>query len=197
MVGIEVIFRGWLAGHRVSHAGAGGDDQGVVRACQGRAERLNGAPVSFADGDEVREVVVEGAMDDAVGLGGAAAQTVQVFQVAAMDLGAGGGESLSACVGAGQAQNLVTCLNELLHNGRADESGGAGDEYTHDDFSLVELLNLKRSVISRVPKSWSEAPSFVHPRRSAPGRVSIQMGGEEIRSILRVRTFFAIVRPGD
>ena len=144
-------------------------------------------------------------MDDAVGLGGAAAQTVQVFQVAAMDLGAGGGESLSACVGAGQAQNLVTCLNELLHNGRADESGGAGDEYTHDDFSLVELLNLKRSVISRVLKSGSfvasgqgsGAPSFVHPRRSASGRVSIQMGGEEIRSILRVRTFFAIVRPGD
>jgi hypothetical protein len=97
--------------------------------------------------------VVEGAVDDAVGLGRAAAQTVQVVEVAAMDLGAGGDEGLSARIGAGQAQDLVTCLNEVLHNSRADESGSTGDENTHSDFSFVEVLNLKRSAISQVQKS--------------------------------------------
>ena len=55
-----------------------------------------------------REVVDERGVDDAVRAGGAGAQAVEVLEIAAMDLGAGGRERRGGLVGAGEADDLVT-----------------------------------------------------------------------------------------
>ena len=52
-------------------------------------------------------LVLEGQVDDAVGLGGRLVQAVEVVEVAAADLGAGGLERGGRAVGAGQADDLV------------------------------------------------------------------------------------------
>src|SRR4051794_33752930 len=71
-----------------------GDESGVLRvpveplrARECLAHRLDGAQVDRAGPLELREVVDERGVDDAVGRLGAAAQAVEVLQRAAVDLG--------------------------------------------------------------------------------------------------------------
>ena len=71
-------------------------------------------------------------MDDAVGGLGRGAQTVEVVQVAADELGAPLGEPGGGGVGAGQADDRVAVLPEFRDEGGADMSGGSGDEHAHD-----------------------------------------------------------------
>ena len=61
----------------------------------------------------------------------AAAQAVQVLEVASVHVGPGGGERLGALVRAGEAEHGVPRLEEVLNDGGADEAGGAGDENAH------------------------------------------------------------------
>ena len=61
----------------------------------------------------------------------AAAQAVQVLEVAAVHLGPGCGERPGAPVRAGEAEHGVPRLEEVLNDGRADEAGSAGDENAH------------------------------------------------------------------
>ena len=74
-------------------------------------------------------------MDDAVGRRGARAQAVEVVEVAALDLGAGGLDGGGRRVRAGEADDLVARSDELGDDGRADETGCAGDENTHEALS--------------------------------------------------------------
>ena len=74
-------------------------------------------------------------MDHAIRGGGATPQTVEVFKIAAMHLGAGGDERLGGRVRAGKAEHLMARAEELLNDGGTDETGSASDENTHDDFS--------------------------------------------------------------
>ena len=100
-------------------ADAGGDDEGTARADERIAQGGNGASVLLADADEVREVVVEGAVDDAVCLGGSAAEAVEVFKTAAMGFGTGGLEGFGASVGAGEPEHRMAGVDEFRDDGRA------------------------------------------------------------------------------
>ncbi len=81
--------------------------------------------------------MIESTMDHAIGLGRAAAQAGQVFQVAAMRLRACGHKRLFAGIRPRQAQNLVTGAEKFGNNGRADKAGGTGKEYTHEHSPVV------------------------------------------------------------
>ena len=95
------------------------------------------APRSAAD--RAREVarahrlVLEGQVDDAVGLGGCLAQAVEVVQVAAADLGAGRRERGRRAVGTGQADDLMPGPQQLGDDRGADVSGRTGDEDAHGE----------------------------------------------------------------
>jgi hypothetical protein len=60
--------------------------------------------------------VVEGAVDDAVGVGGSAADAVEVYDVAVMDLGTGSAKEPRAFFAACEAEDLVACANEILND---------------------------------------------------------------------------------
>jgi hypothetical protein len=90
-----------------THAGAGGDDEGALGAGERGADGLDVPLVLLAVLHEAGEVVVEGAVDDGVGLLRAALERGWVFEVAAVRLGTGSGELLRAGVGAGEAEHLV------------------------------------------------------------------------------------------
>ena len=76
-------------------------------------------------------------MDHAVGLGGAAAKAREIFEGAMMYFGTGVGEALRALDRASQADDLMTCLQELRHDPRADEAGGTGEKDAHEKASIV------------------------------------------------------------
>ncbi len=102
---------------------AAGDDERSSRSGERSAERLDGELVRHAAGGKVREVVNEGGVDDAVGRRRAAFQAVVIGEIAALDLGARGRERLSAGIRAREAEDLVACGEELVDDGRADETG--------------------------------------------------------------------------
>jgi hypothetical protein len=64
--------------------------------------------------------VLEGEMDDAVGLSGSGRQTVEVVEIAAADLGAHGGNGLGRSVGAGEADDLVAVVEKFGDHGGGD-----------------------------------------------------------------------------
>ena len=59
------------------------------------------------------------------------AEGIQVFDGAPVDLRARRSQFLGGRIGAGEPEHLMACANEFLHDGRADEAGGTGDEYFH------------------------------------------------------------------
>ncbi|GAB3377956.1 hypothetical protein GCM10027360_55890 [Amycolatopsis echigonensis] len=75
--------------------------------------------------------MVEGDVDDRVGLGGADAQGFRVGEIAAEHAGARVGDLLSCGVGAGQAQHFVSGGGEFGDEQGADSAAGSGDEDLH------------------------------------------------------------------
>jgi hypothetical protein len=75
--------------------------------------------------------MIEGGMNDGVGVGGPAAEALEVFERAAMDFGAGGLEGLGAGITAREAEDLMACFQKLGNDGRTDEACSAGDENSH------------------------------------------------------------------
>jgi hypothetical protein len=75
--------------------------------------------------------VDEAAVHDAVGLRRAAAQGVQVLEIAAMDIGAELAQRVCAGVRPRVAQHRVAVLQQFGNEGAADEAGGAGEEDSH------------------------------------------------------------------
>src|SRR5436190_1953743 len=82
------------------------------------------APVDLNGGGEVGEVVDECGVDDAVGRGCRRTKTVEVCQVAAVHLGAGGRDGCGTLVRAGQADDVVARADEFADDCRADETAG-------------------------------------------------------------------------
>ena len=117
----------------------GGDEQGAVGAFERGAERLDGLLVDRADGLESRPVVDEAGVNHAIRHGRSAAQAFKVLEIASMRLGAGGDERLGARVRASKTEHLMARVDELLHDGGPDKTCSAGDEDTHDDFSLTSF----------------------------------------------------------
>ena len=84
---------------------------------------LGGGHVGVDRAHEVagpHRLVLEGEMDDAVGLSGGGRQTVEVVEIAAADLGAHGGNGLGRSVGAGEADDLVAVVEKLGNDGGGD-----------------------------------------------------------------------------
>ncbi len=99
---------------------AGGDEEGAVGAGERLAERVDGTPVRFGGVLEAaaeRDVVLEGEVDHAVGVGSRAAQRVEIVERAAAYLGAGFGEGVSRGVRAGEPDDLVAGADEFRNNG--------------------------------------------------------------------------------
>lgn len=82
--GQPVAFGGDGSGREPEHTeDAGGDDERLVGACEGLAERLDGRAVGGGGSGEVAaegDVVLEGEVDDAVGRFGGVAQDVEVVE---------------------------------------------------------------------------------------------------------------------
>ncbi len=113
-------------------ADSGRDDEGSSGSRERRADGLDREPVRLAGGREVREVVNERGVDDAIRCSRAAFQAVVIVESTPMRLGTGRGEQPRGRIRASQAEHLMARADELLHDGRANESCGAGDEDTHD-----------------------------------------------------------------
>ena len=109
MVRIEHVLPRKFAGSGRAHAGARGDDQRARRSGKPGAQGLDRAPVLVAIRHEVREVVVEGAVDHAFCLCRAAAQTLGILERSKMRLGAGGDERLGTRppLGSGRAPHAL------------------------------------------------------------------------------------------
>ena len=137
------------AGHRTGHqavvlgggpaqrgaAQAGREHERAVGTGQGRAHRLDRAPVGGPGGRKVAlaecDLVLEGEVDHAVGLVGRLGQDVGVVEVAALDRGAGSVEFLGGRIRAGQAHDVVAGLEEFGDDGGADPARRSGDEDLH------------------------------------------------------------------
>jgi hypothetical protein len=57
-----------------------------------------------------------------------------------MDLGAGRGDGRCASIRPGQAERPMARGDQFLDDGQTDESGRAGDEDTHRNFSLLQSV---------------------------------------------------------
>jgi hypothetical protein len=73
----------------------------------------------------------EGSVDDGVGGGGSAAQTLQVFQIASVRLGPRGFKRLYASVRPRHSKYVMACADQFFHDGGTDEATGSGNEYAH------------------------------------------------------------------
>jgi hypothetical protein len=75
--------------------------------------------------------VVEGEMDDPVGVGGGPAQVVEVGEVTAVRLGPQHLDRGGRRLGAGEADDLVSACDQFGNDGRPDVAAGSGDEHPH------------------------------------------------------------------
>ena len=94
----------------------------------------------------------EGGVDDGIGRGCSAAQAFQVVQIASMRLGAGGFKRLCARIRPRHSENMVARADEFFHDGGTDESGSAGNKYTH--MCLPDLIRAKidEGLLSRLKR---------------------------------------------
>jgi len=61
-------------------------------------------------------------------------QAVQIFNIPPMDLGACGGQRLSARIRAREAEHLMTSVNQLSNDCRTNEACSTGNKNTHTLF---------------------------------------------------------------
>jgi hypothetical protein len=127
------IFFGRNAAGR-DKRGAGSHDQRTVRAHERGAEGLDRMPIDLADLFEACEVMDEPGVKHAVRGGRTTVQAVEILEITPMDLGARGGQRFRSRFAAREAEYLMSFADEFLNDCSTDESGGAGDEHTHEDF---------------------------------------------------------------
>ena len=108
------------------------DDQRRVGTSQCLAKCFDDLPIDLTVSLEFREVVIERRMDHAIGGGRAAAQAVEIFQIAAMHLSARSEKRLGAGVGTRKSKHLMARRDQFLNDGSADKSGRASNKDTHE-----------------------------------------------------------------
>jgi hypothetical protein len=91
--------------------------------------------------------MVEGRVDDGVRLARAIAQAFEIFERAAMGLGAHRCECLRSGIGAGETEYLMARRDELADDGGADKSGRAGHEDAHVKVSNGSETDIARALI--------------------------------------------------
>src|SRR5262249_31125017 len=90
---------------------AGGDNQRAVGPFKCRAKCLDGTPIRLRRRSIIIKVVYECGVDDAIGCGRSAAQTLEIFEQAAMHLGSCRGEGCCALIGACETEHLIACVD--------------------------------------------------------------------------------------
>jgi hypothetical protein len=93
----------------------------------------------------LREVVVEGGVDHAVRRGRAATQAIKIFERAAMDRSAGGGERLPTDIRAREAEHPMSFGDQFLNDSRAYESGCTGNKDAHEESLRFRRRHCRRS----------------------------------------------------
>ena len=118
MVVVRDVLHGEFAILLDAEAYTGSNHEQPIRAGEFFAERFDRAPVLLAIFDEAREIVVEAAMDDAIGLRGPAPEAICIFEAAIVRFGASGQQRRGAFFRSGQAKNRMAGREELLHDRR-------------------------------------------------------------------------------
>ena len=108
-----------------------GDHEGPVRAGERLTERLDCPTIQLARMGEVREIVVERQMDDAVGVVGTASETFEIRQITPVRLGPGLLEHPLRGIRTGEPHHLMAGADELGEHGRADKAGRTRDKDLH------------------------------------------------------------------
>ncbi len=135
----RIAFQADVAGSTGGKPGAGGDHQ-QRPWCEHGAERLNCVTLVFAVLGKLRHVIViEREVDHRIHACRAAAQAVEILDVAAMHLGTDRPQLLRARIAARQTAHLMPCSQELLHQLGPDKSCGSRYENAHK-LSLLLLL---------------------------------------------------------
>ena len=105
-----------------------GDDEGFAGAGERLADGLDRAQVRAIAAGQVAEVVDERGEDDAVGLGRALAQSVEIVERAVVDVRSGARERRGDAVRTGEPEHVMARLEQVTDDGRADESGCPGEK---------------------------------------------------------------------
>lgn len=127
----------------VEDVGLGGDviedDRRARCGDEGLARPFEGVPDPSDEGDLVRDGLVEfgevkgeGEMGDGVGLPRLGDDDVVVGHVAAHSGGAVRGDRRRGRLGAGQANDFVTMVDQFASEGGTDPPGRTGDEHAHE-----------------------------------------------------------------
>jgi hypothetical protein len=101
---------------------------------------------------EAGPFVPEGGVDDGIRRGCSAAEAFQVLQIASMRLCAGGFKRLCARIRSRHPQDLVARTDELFHDGGTDESGSAGNEYTHIYLPDLSKTGIDERLLSQLKR---------------------------------------------
>src|SRR6195952_423238 len=117
-----IVFRGYCAGFNSRDTGHRSDDERASGTSQGRAQSFNDLAIFLTVHSEVREIMVEGGMNDRVGGSCSITQNVQILQAAEMNLCSSADKGLSARVRSGEAKNLVSRVDELGDDRRTDKA---------------------------------------------------------------------------
>ena len=91
--------------------------------------------------------MIESQMDHAIGLRRAAAQAVEILQIAAMHLRARGPQRRRAFIRARQTQHAVPCSDQLLNHRCSDKAGRARYKYSHQTSSLMDGGHLSAAML--------------------------------------------------
>jgi hypothetical protein len=146
VIEVEYVFPRGLAGAGVAHARSGRDDQRTVGPLECGAQRLDRVPVLVAIRHEVREIMVEGGVDDGVCLRRSGAKAVRILQRAPVHLCAGRHQRSGAGVGSGQADHLMPGIEQFGQNMRADKACRTREKYAHGKLRLIRSsLSSQRS----------------------------------------------------
>jgi hypothetical protein len=78
-------------------------------------------------------------------------------------LGTSGGKRLGGGIGPSEAEHLMARVNEFLNDGRTNETGSTGDEYTHN-FSYYELDRRPQCIRWTLCCQWKHAAIHPDPR---------------------------------
>lgn len=89
---VESVFGCELAGTPTSHSSSRCNHQWTIGAGECVAQCFDRASIFLAIGYEIRKIVIESTMDNGLRFCGSLAQALEIFERAAMNFGASGGE---------------------------------------------------------------------------------------------------------
>jgi len=112
----------------------GGEDEGAIASGKRGSHGLDGATVGVRRGREVASeghLVLKRQVDDTVGVVRRLGQAGGIVDITPGHRGAGLFDPHCGGLGTGQADDLVSCMEQLGHGGRSDPARCAGDEDPH------------------------------------------------------------------